>query len=300
MPQAHEVWTAAITRSLLGPVVANVRKRGGPRMLAANAPVHVRRFLALPDDTSKPQVMEGISWDNVCQIKPDPGPPDRVDKVRVITHSRYTGRVVLTLHLNKPSVMKPSKPLPTLECMRTHSDGAHCGLSDWYPEIEQGIVEALARGRRAEWTTGWYASKKEIASACISHAHGQIHVEVSVSDDFDSEGIGDAQIPHTTKLDRLESAIDKAWDEANRNLRDNALYAGFSVLNKKKEWVETVIVPQGDGHMMDEPPGDSYSAWGWQGDSDIPADVKRKFDAWIGDMNDGVLTYKGWTLKPWE
>jgi hypothetical protein len=47
-------------------------------------------------------------------------------------------------------------------------DGSHRGLADWYSDLEQGIKDALARGPAAQWTTGWYSSKHEIACGKIS------------------------------------------------------------------------------------------------------------------------------------
>ena len=53
---------------------------------------------------------------------------------------------------------------PKLEIV---GDGSHHGLTNWYPKVEAAIVEALAAGQ--PFTTGWYGSKKEIASARITY-----------------------------------------------------------------------------------------------------------------------------------
>ena len=75
-----------------------------------------------------------------------------------------------------------------------NGNGAHCGLSDWYKEGEAQLTAALAE--RVPFTTGWYSSKKEIASARIWSEDGvKIKVEVSVSDDFDTQG----ELPQRTK-----------------------------------------------------------------------------------------------------
>lgn len=86
-------------------------------------------------------------------------------------------------------------------------DGSHWGLADWYPELEEAIQKAVNRGPGYEWTTGWYGSKKEIASANITCAKRELHIEVSISDDFDTPGYGDKLIPHTRDLDVIREAI---------------------------------------------------------------------------------------------
>jgi hypothetical protein len=167
------------------------------------------------------------------------------------------------------------RDIPTLECMNTHCDGSHCGLEDWYPEIEAGILAALRLGKDAVWTTGWYGSKKEIASAKITHLDRKIFCEASVSDDFDTEGIGEEIIPHTINLEKIRSAINKAWDQALSNQKDNRMYVGFSILHKTRvhgvyhggkpadkgrislAWVETLILPTGESETWDSPPGDN-------------------------------------------
>jgi hypothetical protein len=210
--------------------------------------------------------------------------------------------------------------MKTLACMATHMDGAHCGLGDWYPEIEKGIQKALKHGPK-QWTTGWYASKKEIASAKITCQDGKIKVEVSVSDDFDTEGLGSKTIPHTTDLEVVRETIYAAWDEANGNQKDNRCYVGFSILTRTRvystyiggkpqgkgrmamSWVETYIRQSGDGYCLDSPPGDNYSQWGFQGEYDIPDDVKERLAKWAEQWpDDGKKEFKckGFTIKPWE
>ena len=70
-----------------------------------------------------------------------------------------------------------------------NDDGAHGGLSDWYEEHEAALKAAL--DAHAPFDTGWYSSKKEIASARIRSDDGvRIKVDASVSDDFDTDGRG--------------------------------------------------------------------------------------------------------------
>jgi hypothetical protein len=159
-----------------------------------------------------------------------------------------------------PRPLEPSE-LPKLECMASHMDGAHCGLGDWYPEIEQGVQEALNQGPDYHWTTGWYASKKEIASARISNEAEGLLIEASVSDDFDTPGYGTRTIPHTTDLEKVRESIYKAWDEAEQDQKDNRLYEGFSVY-QENQCIEYYIKPRGDA--FESPPGDCYHEWGFQ------------------------------------
>lgn len=191
----------------------------------------------------------------------------------------------------------------------TWGDGSKWGVSDWYESLEAAITAALARGKGYAWTTGWYGSKKEIASACVTQRGGEITVEVSVSDDFDTEGRGERTIRFTKNLDRIREALDSAYADADRDRRDNEVYAGFSV-GRDGKWEFTLILPVGDGHLMDAPPGDNYHRWGWQEVEDgeyhpaeIPAAVAEKLKQWAEDpMSEPGMkhTVAGWTVKAWE
>lgn len=158
-------------------------------------------------------------------------------------------------------------------------DGAHRGLGDWYPGVEAQI--RLALEGKESFTTGWYGSKHEIASAKITYLADQeeILVEVSVSDDFDTNGLGDKIIPHTADLDTLRIAISEAWDEAIESQKDNREYAMWMV-QKDGQWIETYLVDTSD-FRSDCPPGDNYHQWGWQEEATIPADVKAKIEEGI-------------------
>jgi len=192
-----------------------------------------------------------------------------------------------------------------LECMSTHYDGSHWGLADWYPEIEEGIRKALALGIEAEWTTDWYSSKKEIASANITKLSGnEIIIEASVLDDFDTNGYGDMRI--TVDLDdvdecinKIRKAIDEAWDEAEQDRKDNQIYVGYKVI-LGNAWVETYIFDSSGGMYGDEPPGDNYHQWGWQEDTEIPDKVKDVFEDWLMSYKDGECTCNNYTIKEWS
>ena len=184
-------------------------------------------------------------------------------------------------------------------------DGAHRGLSDWYPENEAALKAAL--DAHTPFDTGWYGSKHEIASARIRSEDGQtIKVEASVSDDFDTEGSGSNTTTEWT-LEAVAAAVDAAWDEAVENRKDNEPYVGFSIHDSTGAWIETYLVSVAD---FDYPPGDHYHWWGWQHDEkdevgiphpDIPTDAVAAFEAYAttGDWS-APLTVSGWTIRNWN
>lgn len=119
-----------------------------------------------------------------------------------------------------------------------HGDGAHWGLADWYPDKEEALKQALLS--KEDFTTGWYGSKKEIASARISLNEDIIKVEVSVSDDFDTEGYGMTEIPYTTDFVLIEDAIHDAWGEAIEKQKGNSTVELWTIL-KDGRWIETYL-----------------------------------------------------------
>jgi hypothetical protein len=201
------------------------------------------------------------------------------------------------------------------------NDGAKWGPADWYDDVREAIATELALGPDNHWTTGWYGVKKEIVSGRLSCDERGLHVEVSVSDDFDTNGTAHRTIPFTADLDIIHDAFDEVWDEANESLRDNAPYMGFSILAKRKTyglyvgglpqgkgrtqlaWVETYIAQRGDGWMYDEPPGDNYSKWGFQEETSIPEEVRQRLQEWIEQYpDDGKEEFKhrGYVVRPWK
>jgi hypothetical protein len=151
-----------------------------------------------------------------------------------------------------------------------------------------------------------------------------IYCEVSVTDDFDTEGFG----CHVLENDNIDlefsdealkavlQGLDSAADVAEQDRRDNAVFAGFTIgktddKGERINWLYSYIAPIGDGHFMDEPPGDYYHSWGWEDcrgseDDDLPEDVKNVFETfidnylqgvWVGDHHD---TCQGWRIDPWR
>lgn len=191
-------------------------------------------------------------------------------------------------------------------------DGAHYGLTDRYSSQEAALVAALAA--HEPFDTGWYSSKKEVASARIYSEDGvEIQIEVSVSDDFDTEGNGYVTVTDWS-IKAVDVAIDAAWKEAEEEQDDNACYVGFSVLHGH-QCVDYYLVSNGE---CDTPPGDYYHWWGWQHDVDkdsehieigkpdpaIPLPVVAAFERWAqrnawGEP-DANLTIGEWSIKPWR
>jgi hypothetical protein len=191
---------------------------------------------------------------------------------------------------------------PKLEAFK-HGDGAHRGLTDWYPEKEAALELALKA--HAPFDTGWYGSKHEVASARIySHDGVTIHAEASVSDDLDTEGLGSATVEAWTMLS-MAVAVESAWSDAEAAQKDSQPYQGFAVYDAAGAWIETYLLSDG---TYDVPPGDHYFNWGWQyaekdgqgiPDPLIPAEAVEAFEAYVQGDREEPLTVAGWTIKRW-
>jgi hypothetical protein len=291
-------YRATFTESIVGPVLLSLT-RSKRKLPLDTLPPGVADYLSLtrPTDSAPWRHTDHdgglVYWDAFIAL----------GEVKASRKSkRHPPRATVTFSVDRP---RPESPeVETLP--QTWRDGSHCGLTDWYDSLESAIVAALARGRKAAWTTGWYASKKEIASARITCAGGEITAEVSVSDDLDTEGHGEVTIPYTKNLDKVRAAIHAAWDEAGETQKDNRLYYGFSV-GREGQWEFTIILPAGEGHHMETPPGDNYHRWGWQEVEDgedhpavIPANVAKLLLDWATDCDEGEATFGGWTVRMWE
>jgi len=203
-----------------------------------------------------------------------------------------------------------------METISPSGDGTKWGPSDFYEEVEQAIKAALAKGPSHTWATGWLACKKEICSTKLECANGSIIAQVSVSDDFDTEGLGISVIPYTQNWDAILKAINEAADKASRDKKENSpvrLYAVGKYCHKtksRKNWQFTYLVPCGiNADFYDQPPGDYYHRWGWQEvdeeadnqdhpffdphPEELPTDVAEKL---ARGMNQGKksIRCKGW------
>jgi hypothetical protein len=183
-----------------------------------------------------------------------------------------------------------------------HGDGAHCGLTDWYPELEADLKFALESGQ--PFDTGWYSSKKEIVCARIWTLDGLVlMVEVSVSDDFDKEGYGYAERALPCTMENIASTVNQAWDEAGEDQKANANYVGYKLLRHTRSngvsWVETYLVCL-DG--SDAPGGDFYSKWGWQGNGHKKLSKKTRdaFEHFANAGSVGEVKIGSWSIKSWH
>lgn len=190
-------------------------------------------------------------------------------------------------------------------------DGAHWGLSDWYEEGEEQLKEALEDHK--PFDTGWYSSKKEIASARIWSEDGiKIKVEASVSDDFDTEGLGYSSTDYWS-VDAIVKCISTAWKKAEQARDENQEYEGFRI-GREGRWEETYLVNIGWAESV-FPPGDNYHWWGWQHDEteshegiphpDIPLEAVQAFEKYAhnwayGRTEEKSLKIGDWEITPWR
>jgi hypothetical protein len=122
-------------------------------------------------------------------------------------------------------------------------DLTHWSASDWYEDKESEILRALQSGKTFD--TGWRGCKKEILSTCITRADNVITCVVSVSDDFDTEGMGEVTFTVQSDdkpdviLESVRTSLEQAHDAADSDKKENEVYRGYSIHNKAGQWVET-------------------------------------------------------------
>jgi hypothetical protein len=214
-------------------------------------------------------------------------------------------------------------------------DMTHRGPFDFYERCEAEIKAAIASG--LPFDTGWRSCKHEILSSRICRdAGGAFTCEVSVSDDFDTDGTGSESFnpePGDTAenlWEALETTMARAHEEAESDQKANQVFRGFSIhvkcrrkrqklqrwdkskprkisrSNRRSAWVETYILNIGQwwGPVDDEPPGDCYHQWGFQNeDLQIPLNVREALEDYAQSYRAGMssqFTCKRWTIKPWE
>jgi hypothetical protein len=187
----------------------------------------------------------------------------------------------------------------------TRGDLTKWGASDFYDDKKAELVAALASGK--PFDTGWGGCKKEILTSRVSFDGKTITCEVSVSDDFDTEGLGSVSIPAPATIDQVETALDQASCAADENRGDNADYTGFSIHQggDKGPWVETYIAQRSDmAGYMDCPPGDNYHQWGFQDETDeVSAEDRENIENYIirhqFDKDFAPFVCGNWTVTRW-
>jgi hypothetical protein len=286
-------YTATFQESIAGAVLQKVT-RGSRRVDLHSLPLAVVDHLCVSRaNDAAPWKFDGEGFDELAGC----------DGVAVRERQDAPRQATVKFAVDLTSPTTPAEQLP-----QTCGDGAKWGVSDWYEPLEAAIKDAIARGKSYAWTTGWYSSKKQIMSACVSQRGGEITVEVSASDDFDTEGRGERTIKFTKRLDRIRKALDAAADAAESDRKGNQAYAGFSV-GRGDRWEYTIVLPVGFGHEMDTPPGDNYHRWGWQeveeGEdqpAEVPASVAAKLQSWAEDAagEAGSKTVGEWTIRTWD
>jgi len=283
--------THCITKGILD---VNNTKTIYPREIEEMLPKRVIQFMAFRMDNS-----EAIAIDLVPSIQWLKERLQKKEDYQEIT-VKINSKNIVTLTYTPP----PPTPdtVMRLKCMDGQSDGAHCGLADWYPDIEKGIRQALLNSKK-DWTTGWYSSKKEIASARISKLGDILHIEVSVSDDFDTNGTAWYDIKFTKDLKKIRETIYKVWDMAENDRKEKKEYIGYSIGNRKnknsqqrKNWVYTYLV---NTHGLEKPTGDNYSKFGWQERTKLSTKVRNTLRKgmearWI------KICCDDWIAEQWE
>jgi hypothetical protein len=195
-------------------------------------------------------------------------------------------------------------------------DQTKWGPTDFYPEVRAALLEAIRSG--LDFETPWMSCKKEILSSRVARSKGILTVWVSVSDDFDTPGRGEASgriLAGSTdeqisrKLNALGNA---AHDRADNDRKSNQVFVGYSVGPDAHPypWCHTYLVSVSG---LDYPPGDNYHWWGWQEvDTDdegnpnpvgtpegIPADVAAKLAEMMEDLVSPAV-YGGFRATAWK
>lgn len=210
----------------------------------------------------------------------------------------------------------------------------HRGPSDFYQRCEDEICAAITSG--LPFDTDWRGCKHEILSSRIQREpDGSFCCEVSVSDDFDTSGIGQEGFvpdPGATPDEifaEIEFALATAHHDAELDRKGNQSYRGFKILvrsrrkrenhfhrwdkrkprkvsrsNRRMSWVETYILNIGEYWTWNNsPPGDYYHQWGFQDDDVIPLNVREALEDYAQSYRKGSppqFTCKRWTIRPWE
>lgn len=166
----------------------------------------------------------------------------------------------------------------TAEFAAYPGDGDAWGTFDFYPEFAALLRRAVASG--THFDTGWVGVKKAPMNFRIrwtptptpmAPGTATARCQVSVSDDFDTSGLGEQQLRLTgaspdAVLEALQEALVAAAAAGVAERVAAEAYAGFSVGvvapdGREDPWVYTLLLPR-DGDFA-TPPGGAYAARGW-------------------------------------
>lgn len=191
------------------------------------------------------------------------------------------------------------------------------GPTDFYDDTREAIAAAFKSG--LDFETPWMSCKKEILSSRLTRTGNSVTIEVSVSDDFDTDGSGSATFKVTrsmtskTFFDKLERAGEEAHQAAADSQKDNRCYCGYSVGKVRPDgsnaWEFTFLT---NVSGLDYPSGDNYHRWGWQEVADdaddhdidahpeeIPAKTAEKLAEGMLDLQPLVRVGK-WQATMWK
>ena len=279
--------------------LAGARKASrGPWLRGESVPAYVRDYFL-------PAVRDGITfvaeYSDIAALVTEVGTPDAASSESDRIHWQKQGagfaHGVVSIQVPALSQQAQRDSIPKLEGF-TRGDGTKWGVSDFYEDKEATLRAALDSGK--DFSTGWFGSKKEIASGCVTRIGKDILCEASCSDDFDTEGNGSATVKIGKKsgdrlLAAIQAALDHALAEAQADRRLNSPVQLWAVYNQHGSWVETYLAPAGIDCADDGPPGDNYAKWFWQGEAKIPVAVKKAFEE--RSQSGGEFTSGGYTFK---
>lgn len=192
-------------------------------------------------------------------------------------------------------------------------DQTKWGPTDFYDDTRNHLLAALRSG--LDFETPWMSCKKEILSSKITKVGGITTVAVSVSDDFDTSGMGEASKRIRVKgfddeqvIAQLEQLGSEAWELAENECKSNATYVGWSVGpdDEHRSWVNTYLV---NVSGLSYPPGGNYHRWGWQEAEDredlppaedIPNDIARELAEKIESAEGSPIIHRGFRATLWK
>jgi len=188
----------------------------------------------------------------------------------------------------------------------TGSDGAHWCASQPYEDFVVALRAAL--NSCSDFDTGWLGVKKEIQSFRISRFGTNLKVEVSCSDDFDTEGLADKLLPLSASLDDIRLALAHCVQEADQDRNENTPVILYTI-GRDNDWTYTYLQDASE-FDLETPPGDYYHRWGWQEveldddgneTTDYPAELGESFadrlEAAIFAMEDDSCEVDGWCIR---